>query len=101
MTVQQAEFERNDFNRIIKDQKDQEKKVVEMDNLRRHARSVHQDQIRIQMDYNSATKANARREHLEEGRKMRVFQADEILRLETIKAGKIADLQRSGIEQKY
>ena len=43
----------------------------------------------------------ARREYLEEGRKLRVQQADEVLRLETIKANKLKELETSGVEGRY
>ena len=38
---------------------------------------------------------------MEEGRKLRVIQADEILKLETIKNNKLQSLYDIGIEKKY
>lgn len=50
---------------------------------------------------NSDTKKQHRQDFLEEGRKMRVNQADEVLKLETIKSKKIQLLQDLGIQGKY
>ena len=38
---------------------------------------------------------------MEEGRKIRQKLADEVLKLETIKANKLGQLKKSGIEDKY
>ena len=42
-----------------------------------------------------------RDDYVEEGRKLRQMQADEILRLETIKSNKINALKNTGIEDHY
>ena len=46
-------------------------------------------------------KKQQRADYLEEGRKLRLAKADEILKLETIKTNKLNNLQRLGIEDKY
>lgn len=50
---------------------------------------------------NSESKKQARLDYMEEGRKLRVGQADEILKLETIKQNKLNSLYDLGIEKKY
>ena len=51
--------------------------------------------------WNTEKKKRNRMDYLEEGRKMRVAQADEILKLETIKHQKLNYLQNMGINNKY
>jgi hypothetical protein len=46
---------------------------------------------------NSDVKKQSRLDYLEEGRQLRVAQADEILKLETIKANKLNELKGYGI----
>ena len=47
------------------------------------------------------SKKQARADYMEEGRKLRVNQADEILKLETIKSNKLKQLYDVGIDKKY
>ena len=57
--------------------------------------------LKEQILSNSNTKKQTRQDHLEEGRKLRVGQADEILKLETIKSNKLNSLLSLGVESKY
>lgn len=50
---------------------------------------------------NSDAKKQSRLDYLEEGRQLRVAQADEILKLETIKTNKLNELKGYGINDKY
>lgn len=55
----------------------------------------------MQIFHNSDHKKQQRLDFMEEGRKLRVSQADEILKLETIKNNKLQSLYDLGIEKKY
>lgn len=57
--------------------------------------------LKQQIYNNSDTKKQNRLDFMEEGRKLRVSQADEILKLETIKNNKLQSLYDLGIEKKY
>ena len=54
-----------------------------------------------QMAGNADHRTQQRLDYLEEGRRLRVSQADEILKLETIKTNKLQGLYDLGIEKKY
>lgn len=69
--------------------------------LRKEAFLSHKEDLKLQMMSNSGVKKQSRMDYLEEGRQLRVAQADEILKLETIKANKLNELQNYGIQQKY
>lgn len=61
----------------------------------------HRDDLTKQMTQNSAVKKQQRLDYLEEGRKMRMGQADEILKLESIKMNKLQQMKAIGISDKY
>ena len=58
---------------------------------------THKEDLKLQMMSNSDVKKQSRLDYLEEGRQLRVAQADEILKLETIKANKLNELKNYGI----
>lgn len=62
---------------------------------------THKEDLKLQILSNSDAKRQSRLDYLEEGRQLRVAQADEILKLETIKANKLKELQGHGISEKY
>lgn len=49
----------------------------------------------------SDLKKQQRQDYFEEGRKLRIAKADEIMKLETIKQSKLSNLSGLGIENKY
>ena len=58
---------------------------------------THKEDLKLQIMSNSDVKKQSRLDYLEEGRQLRVAQADEILKLETIKANKLNELKGYGI----
>ena len=69
--------------------------------MRREAFLSHKEDLKLQIMSNSGVKKQSRLDYLEEGRQLRVAQADEILKLETIKANKLNELKGYGISDKY
>ena len=97
----QAEWERNEFERIILEQKASEERDRSIADQKRRAFSHHKEDLTTQINQNSAIKKQHRLDYLEEGRKMRMNQADEILKLETIKMNKLQQMKQIGISDKY
>jgi hypothetical protein len=64
-----------------------------VEDQKKHAYHKHSQSIREQIFNKSEMKKQARLDYLEEGRKMRLAQADEILKLETIKKQKLLGLK--------
>ena len=96
-----AHFERNEFERIIIEQKASEERDRSIADQKRRAFSHHKEDLTTQINQNSAIKKQHRLDYLEEGRKMRMNQADEILKLETIKMNKLQQMKQIGIIDKY
>lgn len=87
--------------RIIAEQKANEEKDRVISDQKRRAFSHHKEDLTTQITQNSAVKKQQRLDFLEEGRKMRMGQADEILKLETIKMNKLQQMKQIGIIDKY
>ena len=64
-------------------------KEQQINDQKRRAFNQHREDLNLQIQQNSAQKKQQRLDFLEEGRKMRMNQADEILKLETIKQNKL------------
>ena len=97
----QAETEKVEFLKIIREQKDVEFRERNIDNQKKMAFVNHKMDLKLQINSNSEQKKQQRLDYLEEGRKIRVAQADEILKLETIKTNKLNEMQQVGISDKY
>lgn len=97
----QATEEREEFLKIIQNQKQTEDKERKLADQRKTAFQHHSEELMLQIQSNSETKKQKRLDFLEEGRRLRVGQADEILKLETIKSNKLRQLYDMGIEKKY
>lgn len=98
---QQATEEREEFLKIIHNQKETEDKERKLTEQRKTAFQQHSEELMLQIQFNSETKKQKRLDFLEEGRRLRVGQADEILKLETIKSNKLRQLYDMGIDKKY
>jgi len=83
--AEQAKQERDDFLRIIASQKHDEQKEKRIEEQKRKAFVDHSVQLKYQIGSNADTRKLERLDYLEEGRKLRQKQADELLKLETIK----------------
>ena len=99
--AEQASIEKESFFKVITEQKENENKERRIANQRQDAFYNHKNDILLQIQSNSDTKKQMRMDYLEEGRKIRISQADEILKLETIKANKLQNLGQLGIQSKY
>jgi len=58
-------------------------------------------QIKAQIQNKDEMKKQQRQDQLEEGRRMRMGQADEILKLQSIKSNKLRGLKNLSIPDKY
>ena len=98
---QQATFEREDFARVMAEgkasaQQEQDKAAATHARLKNHLGF-----LQGQIEHKQSKKQRQREEYLEEGRKLRRQHADEIMKLEAIKANKLQGLASAGIDDKY
>lgn len=72
MTIQQADFEKRDFERILKEHKDKDQRAILVEEQRKEAYHGNVNYLKHQIRAQAELKDQARREYLEEGRKLRV-----------------------------
>lgn len=94
-------MEKADFSRIINEQKESEERERRINDQKTQSFVRHKNDVQLQIQSNSEIKKQQRQDYLEEGRRVRMAQADEILKLETIKQNKLAMLGTIGISSKY
>ena len=100
LTAQAAEEKQEYLNIVSKNKQiDEHEKHPEV--LKREARLHHQESLRDQIKDKSFIKKQEHLEYLEEGRKLRMAKAEEIMKLETIKEGKLLTLKQQGISDGY
>lgn len=96
-----AQSEKMQFERILAVQRAAENAEIAKESDAHQKRISHNEDIRRQIAENEEMRARRRQEFLEEGNKIRYQKQLEIKRLEAIKQRKIAELQRSGVPEKY
>ena len=96
-----AQAEKSQFERILKVQKAAASAENDRELADKQRRLAHNEDIRKQIAENDESRQRNRQEFLEEGQKIRYAKTLEKKRLEAIKQRKLAELQRSGVPEKY
>merc|ERR1719231_187954 len=96
-----AQAEKSQFESILKVQKAAASAENERELADKQRRLAHNEDIRKQISNNDESRQRNRQEFLEEGQKIRYAKTLEKKRLEAIKQRKLAELQRSGVPEKY
>jgi len=98
---EQARAERDEFQRIIQNQKAERELEVIMDEEKRNRMYDHSNQLKKQIAINEEKKSQSKRVSLEEGRKIKDKLFMEKMVLENLKTRKIAELNSYDIPTKY
>eukprot|EP00657_Telonema_sp_P-1_P007364 TRINITY_DN27184_c0_g1_i1.p1 TRINITY_DN27184_c0_g1~~TRINITY_DN27184_c0_g1_i1.p1 ORF type:complete len:511 (+),score=238.17 TRINITY_DN27184_c0_g1_i1:212-1744(+) len=96
-----AKAEREEFDRILKVQRDAAAVEFEKERQKEEAKTSWRNDLIKQIDKNQGESRQARAQYLEEGRKLRKEISKEKAHLEKIKERKIQELQHMGIPDKY
>merc|ERR1711964_939557 len=96
-----AKFERDEFERIIKVQMQQEDAERTRHDEEHHMRIQHAAELRCQIAAREEKALQERRDFLEEGNVVRAQITAERKKLEKIKDRKINLLQKAGVPEKY
>merc|ERR1719399_582602 len=96
-----AKAEREEFDRILKVQRDAAAVEAEKERQKEDAKTTWRNDLIKQIDKNAAETRQARLAYLEEGRKLRKEISKEKQHLERIKDRKIEELSNMGIPDKY
>lgn len=96
-----AKAEREEFDRILKVQRDAAAVEHEKERQKEDAKTSWRNDLISQIDKNAAEARQSRLQYLEEGRKLRKEIASEKTHLERIKERKIEELSQMGIPDKY
>merc|ERR1719469_1530049 len=98
---EQAKFERDEFERIIEVQMQQEEAERQRQGEEKGMRIQHSNEIRGQIGAREEKAFQERRDFLEEGNTCRAEIGGERGKLERIKNRKIEELKKSGVPEKY
>eukprot|EP00435_Cladocopium_sp_Y103_P058947 s337_g20.t3 len=98
---EQAKFERDEFERIIEVQMQQEEAERQRQVEEHQLRVQHSQELRSQIAAREEKAYQERRDFLEEGNAVRASIGNERKKLEKIKARKIDELKKSGVPEKY
>merc|ERR1712032_1608769 len=98
---EQAKFERDEFERIIEVQLQQEEAERQRQAEEKAMRIQHSQELRSQIAAREETAYQERRDFLEEGNAVRAQIGSERKKLEKIKARKITELRKSGVPEVY
>ncbi|CAE7735955.1 CFAP45 [Symbiodinium sp. KB8] len=98
---EQAKFERDEFERIIEVQMQQEEAERQRQGEEHHMRLQHAQELRHQISAREEKAYQERRDFLEDGNSVRASIGNERKKLEKIKARKIEELKKSGVPEKY
>eukprot|EP00392_Amoebophrya_sp_AT5.2_P006067 g6077.t1 len=99
--AEQAKQERDEFDRIIAVQIQQEEAERDKATGEMKARYLHCDELRKQIAAREEKQLQGRRNALEEGNQVRADLAVERKKLEKIKSRKIEELKKCGVPEKY
>jgi len=98
---EQAKFERDEFERIISVQMQQEEAERQRQAEEHGLRIQHSHELKQQIAAREEKAFQERRNFLEEGNAVRSQVGDERTKLEKIKARKIEELKKTGVPEKY
>merc|ERR1719284_1718556 len=98
---EQAKFERDEFERIIEVQMQQEEAERQRQAEEKSMRIQHSQELRSQIAAREEKSYQERRDFLEEGNTVRATIGAERKKLEKIKTRKIDELKKCGVPEKY
>lgn len=98
---EQAKFERDEFERIIEVQLQQEEAERQRQSEEKSMRVQHSEELRHQIAGREEKALQERRDFLEEGNTVRATIGSERKKLEKIKGRKIDELKKAGVPEKY
>merc|ERR1712139_752061 len=98
---EQAKFERDEFERIIEVQMQQEEAERQRQAEEKKMMVQHAKELRAQINAREEKALQERRDFLEEGNIVRATIGGERRKLEKIKARKIDELKKTGVPEKY
>eukprot|EP00927_Polykrikos_kofoidii_P065028 TRINITY_DN60826_c0_g1_i1.p1 TRINITY_DN60826_c0_g1~~TRINITY_DN60826_c0_g1_i1.p1 ORF type:complete len:522 (-),score=180.02 TRINITY_DN60826_c0_g1_i1:74-1639(-) len=98
---EQAKFERDEFERIIEVQMQQEEAERQRQGEEKSMRYEHCNELRGQIAAREEKALQERRDFLEEGNTVRATIGGERRKLEKIKSRKIDELKKAGVPEKY
>jgi len=98
---EQAQTERNEFQRIVHTQKLERELELKMELEKKERVYYHAEQLKKQIAINEEKKKQDKREFLEEGKKIKVKMSNEKQLLENIKTSKLGQLMDLDIPEKY
>mmetsp|Transcript_19404 Transcript_19404/g.53276 ORF Transcript_19404/g.53276 Transcript_19404/m.53276 type:complete len:523 (-) Transcript_19404:108-1676(-) len=98
---EQAKFERDEFERIIEVQVQQEDAERQRQGEEKMMRVQHSQELRSQISAREERALQERRDFLEEGNTVRATIGSERKKLEKIKSRKIEELKKAGVPEKY
>ena len=102
MTLKQETAQDHDyFLKMIQEQKEGEMASKRIEEAKRNAFRKHADEVLEQQKEMADRKRKERQLKLEEGRNERKRLADDILKLESIRANKIKEMEEQGYSDKY
>merc|ERR1711937_1082707 len=99
--AEQAKFERDEFERIIVVQMQQEDAEKQRQAEEKGMRKAHVEELRSQIAAREEKALQERRDFLEEGNVIRAQISSERKKLEKIKSRKIEELKKVGVPEKY
>merc|ERR1719281_1741873 len=99
--AEQAKFERDEFERIIEVQMQQEDAEKQRQSEEKGMRKAHVEELRAQIGAREEKALQERRDFLEEGNVIRAQIGSERKKLEKIKSRKIEELKKAGVPEKY
>merc|ERR1719284_1910650 len=98
---EQAKYERDEFERIIEVQMQQEEAERQRQAEEKTMRIQHSQELRSQISAREEKAYQERRDFLEEGNTVRATIGSERKKLEKIKGRKIDELKKTGVPEKY
>jgi len=98
---EQAKFERDEFERIIEVQMQQEEAERQRQSEEKQMLTQHAKELRNQINSREEKALQERRDFLEEGNIVRATIGSERRKLEKIKGRKIDELKKTGVPEKY
>jgi len=98
---EQAKFERDEFERIIEVQMQQEEAERSRQSEEKQMLKQHANELRSQINSREEKALQERRDFLEEGNMVRATIGSERRKLEKIKTRKIDELKKTGVPEKY
>ncbi|KAL1499597.1 hypothetical protein AB1Y20_011796 [Prymnesium parvum] len=99
--IEQAQQEKLEFDRILRVQREQEEQEKLLKYKKAQSANAHMEELQAQILMNAEVRKKNRMEFLAEGVGQRAKMENDRLKLETIKAEKLATLHSIGVPEKY